>query len=155
MLEFDTINGFSREAQEVAEADYEEVQRTWNSEVLGMGVTRRQLNRVWANCSQPDWDGHSSVPVKAETLNHVARLLQSLPRLFPLPTIGADPDGHVTLEWFHSPSRLVSISVTPDAQLHYAGLFGGNTAYGTEPFFGELPESILTMIRRVGINDRF
>lgn len=73
----------------------------------------------------------------------------SLPIGFPAPSIGAEPDGHLTLEWHRSPRRTLSLSVSPDDELHYAGLFGPSRVYGTEAYFGEVPKSVLHLIRRV------
>jgi hypothetical protein len=44
----------------------------------------------------------------------------------------------------------LSVSVSPDGELHYAALLGLSKAYGTEPFFGEAPRPILDLIFRVG-----
>ncbi|MFH0937823.1 MAG: hypothetical protein V1899_00835 [Planctomycetota bacterium] len=67
----------------------------------------------------------------------------------PMPSVGAEPDGHVTLEWHHSSRRTLSVSVSPDGELHYAALFGASKVYGTEPFFGNVPKSILDLISQV------
>ncbi|MBI1902176.1 MAG: hypothetical protein HYS13_13835 [Planctomycetia bacterium] len=76
-------------------------------------------------------------------------LTEALPLGFPAPSIGAEPDGDLTLEWHCSPRRTLSVSVSPEGDLDYAGLFGPNRTYGTEVFYGEVPETILRLIRRV------
>jgi hypothetical protein len=53
------------------------------------------------------------------------------------------------MEWYRSPRRTLSVSVAPGDDLHYAALFGPSRVYGTEAFFGEIPEGILNLIRRV------
>jgi hypothetical protein len=56
----------------------------------------------------------------------------------------------LTLEWHSSPRRTLSVSITPEGDLHYAALLGPRKkAYGTEPFFDEVPKAILDLIGQV------
>jgi hypothetical protein len=96
-----------------------------------------------------NWDGCEASAVSQDTLRNAYSFLESLPIGFPAPSIGAEPDGHLTLEWHRSGRRTLSVSVSPDDELHYAGLFGPSRVYGTEAYFGEVPHSILDLIRRV------
>jgi hypothetical protein len=41
---------------------------------------------------------------------------------------------------------VLSISVTPDGNLHYAAISGLRTSYGTEPFFDIVPRTIINLI---------
>jgi hypothetical protein len=63
--------------------------------------------------------------------------------------VGAEPDGHITLEWYRGPRWTLSVSVSPDGMLYYAALFGSSEVRGAEPFFGDVPDIILSLIRRV------
>lgn len=89
------------------------------------------------------------MPVHQDTLRNTYSLIESLPWDAPRPSLGAEPDGSLTLEWRRSPQHTLSVSVTPDGELHYAALLGPSRAFGTEAFFDELPEPILGLIRRV------
>jgi hypothetical protein len=84
-----------------------------------------------------------------QTLRNTYQLLESLPLGFPAPSIGAEPDGQLTLEWHRSPRRTLSVSVDGDGNLHYAALLGPNRAYGTEAFFGEFPDAIRQLVWKV------
>ncbi|MCY2968612.1 MAG: hypothetical protein NT069_34150, partial [Planctomycetota bacterium] len=120
------------------------------SRTLGLDAdVFEELATVAGDCREPDWDGYGAAPVSQETLRTTYRLLESLPLCFPPPSIGAEPDGQLALEWHHSRRRTLSVSVSPLGDLHYAGLFGPNRVHGTEVFFDELPESIAMLIRRV------
>ena len=66
-----------------------------------------------------------------------------------IPSIGAEPDGQITMDWGRSKRRRLSVSVSADGDLHYAALLGPGKTCGTEPFFGEIPGTILNLIRQV------
>lgn len=105
-----------------------------------------ELCDVVEQCREPNWDGYSALPVRDETYRAAYRFLESLPLGTPVPTIGAEPDGHITFEWYTSPKRLLSVSVSPEGELHYAALTGFGKTYGTELFLGEPPRILLSLI---------
>lgn len=141
--------GFSTEAQRIAEATRKQQRDLRNSATLGIQSAFDELDSVWDECKHADWDGYGAHAVDQDTMCNVYRLLESLPLGSPIPTIGAEPDGELTLEWHHSPRRTLSVSVTEDGYLHYAGLFGPNRVNGTSAFFGDVPHNILQLIDRV------
>ena len=67
-----------------------------------------------------------------------------------MPTVGAESDGDITLEWYSSPEKVISVSISPDGDLNYASLLGTSSRRnGAEPFLGEVPSDLLNLIRRV------
>jgi hypothetical protein len=72
-----------------------------------------------------------------------------LPFGIPEPEVSAEPDGEITFEWFAGPAQVFSVSVGPGNELNYAGLFGAGRTYGTEVFHDEVPEVVLSHIKRV------
>lgn len=145
-----TTTGFSESARTVDGYRRREALRLRESEAFGLDSRlRAELEEVWEECQQPNWDGHDAIRVSVETLRNVYQLLECLPIGLHVPTISAEADGHLTLEWYRTPKRLLSVSVTPDGELHYAGKFGPNRVFGTEAFFGELPSAILGLIKKV------
>lgn len=112
-------------------------------------VLRDELAETWEECSQPDWDAYNALPVTWETYRNAERFLLALPLGTPLPSIGAEPDGDITFEWHCAPRRTLSVSIAADEQLHYAALLGPGRTCGNEPFFGEVPQRILNLIRDV------
>ena len=70
---------------------------------LGHHEALEELAGVWNECRNPDWDGFGALPVEQATLAAAYMLIESLPLGFPRPSIGAEPDGHITLEWRRSP----------------------------------------------------
>lgn len=111
--------------------------------------TFNELYQAFEECRRANWDGYGAVPVSQETFDQAYRFLGALPLGAPAPTVGAEPDGHITFEWYQSPRRTLSISISPESELHYAALLGASKDYGTEPFFGDIPQNILGLVRRV------
>ncbi len=108
-----------------------------------------ELYQVFDECRQANWDGYSAVPVSVCTFQSAYEFLEALPLGTPAPSVGAEPDGHLTLEWHRSPRRTLSVSVSAEADLHYAALIGVSKRYGTEPFYGEVPKAIVDLIHCV------
>lgn len=115
--------------------------------ILGHQATLEELGEVWEECRHAGWDGYEALPVEAETLRGAYTLIESLPLGFPRPSIGAEPDGQLTLEWYKSPMRTLSVSVDPDGFLHYAGLFGASKRYGTLAYFSSAPSELIQLVR--------
>ena len=142
--------GVSAEAQYVDKST-EKVSRRLQESAFGIdSVLREELGSVWAECRVPNWDGFNAMPVEQDTLRNAYRFLEAYPFGFPLPTVGAEPDGHITFEWHRSQRQVLSVSVSLDDELHFAALLGVRRRAGTEPFFGEIPEAILDLIRKIG-----
>jgi len=85
-----------------------------------------------ARASRPDWDGYGARPANLDSVRYAGSFLTLLPANYATPEVGVDPDGDVSLEWYASPERLFSISVSPRGELHYAGRFGKSRVRGKE-----------------------
>jgi hypothetical protein len=143
-------SGFSDAAQYVRASTQKGRRQLYESNAFGIdSVLRDELATVWEECRTPNWDDYHALPVSQDVLRNTYVLLESLPLGFPAPSVGAEPDGALTLEWHHSARRTLSLSVSPEDELHFAALLGPNRVYGTAAFFGEVPESILELIRQV------
>lgn len=113
---------------------------------------KRTVDELWLRfeeCREANWDGYGAEPVTEEVYQLAAQILKALPLATAMPDIGAEPDGQLTMEWYRSPRRTLSVSISPKGELHYAALIGASKAYGTESFFGEIPETIMNLINRV------
>jgi hypothetical protein len=143
--------GTSNTADFIADQILKWRRRLQDSNVLGQQIKGAisELHQVFAKCYQPGWDGYGAAPISIRTFQSAQKLLETLPLGTPAPSIGAEPDGHITLEWHHSPHRTLSVSVSPEDELHYAALIGNSKQYGTEPFYGQLPLTISNLIHRV------
>lgn len=130
---------------------YDAVERLLDSVALGKPLqdASRQLYQVLEQCGRSNWDGYGAQPVLFDSYEKAKRFVRSLPFGIPVPEVSAEPDGEITLEWFAAPTRVFSVSVGPDNELNYAGLFGASRTYGTEVFHDEIPEVVLSHIKRV------
>ena len=108
-----------------------------------------ELYKTGEQCSTVNWDGYGAAPVARETFMQAYDFMEALPLGTTAPSVGAEPDGNLTLEWYRSPSRILSVSISPEGELNYAALLGHRKTYGTEPFWGEVPGIILDIIRKV------
>jgi hypothetical protein len=125
-----------------------------NSLYLGLGsAVFEDLCEVFEKSQQPGWEGDSAEPVSHDTYLNAWRFLESLPLGIQAPSIGVEPDGHLTLEWYKAPRRTISVSVSPDGFLYYAALIGLRKTNGSEPFFGDVPQSILELVGIIFANE--
>ncbi|HLE63593.1 MAG TPA: hypothetical protein VI750_10650 [Pyrinomonadaceae bacterium] len=108
-----------------------------------------ELSQVFEQCRDPNWDGYGAQPVSEETYRLARQFLAALPLSPPLPSIGAEPDGQIIVEWHRSPQRTLSVSISSDGELHFAALLGSAKTYGTEPFTGAVPKIVADLIHRV------
>jgi hypothetical protein len=65
---------------------------------------------------------------------------------WPLPDIGAEPDGCITLKWSQGPRWLISISIGAEQDLHYVALFGDHNICGLTEFSGKISVNLLQLI---------
>jgi len=114
----------------------------------GEGVFEGLL-KTFEECREPNWDGYGAQAVREETYQLAHQFLAALPLSTPLPSIGAEPDGQITVEWYRTPQRTLSVSISSDGELHFAALLGSAKTYGTEPFIGALPKVVADLIHRV------
>jgi hypothetical protein len=116
---------------------------------LDNGKVFEELLKTFEECCQPNWDGYGARPVLDTTYQLAQKFLKALPPGTPAPSIGAEPDGHLTVEWHRSPQRTLSVSISPDGDLHYTALLGSAKTCGTEPFTGAVPKVVADLIHRV------
>ena len=113
---------------------------------------QKELYAAAEECKSPDWDGQGACPVSVESYSAAYRFLEALPIGFEPPSVGVEPDGEMTLEWYRSPRRTLSISFSKDGEIHYAALLGASKAYGTEIFFGDVPKTIVDLVTRTTVS---
>jgi hypothetical protein len=120
---------------------------------LDSGKVFEELLKTFEECRQPNWDGYGAQSVREETYHLTHQFLTALPLGILVPSIGAEPDGHLTVEWYRSPERTLSVSISPDGELHYAALLGAERICGTETFRAKMPRVLSDLIARIEERD--
>lgn len=136
-------------AQFILQQTDESLKHLRQSITFGTNKTFEELAMAYNEFQEENWDGYGALPVSKDILILAEHFLKALPLGTRNPSIGAEPDGHLTLEWYHSPRKLLSLSISAEGTLHYAGLFGSSKSYGSETFTGKVPENIMALINRV------
>ncbi len=108
------------------------------------------LCETWQRCQQPNWDGDGAEAISTETHDVARRLLESLPRDMPLPSVSAEPDGQLNFEWYQAPRRLLSASVNSQGTLYWAALIGSEDPRGSCQFADQFPQTLLYWIGKIG-----
>ncbi len=142
-------SGVSNAAIRLRREEYSQVSRQRDTVTFSSQHLVDQLIDVFEECSQGHWDGEHAVPVASETLNIAKNLVESLPQRFRDPTVSGEPDGHVNLEWYVSPSRLLSVSVSPERKLYWAAIIGAEDPRGTCHYYGDAPKSLIYYLTRI------
>lgn len=143
------VSGDARFIDSTARESIQDLGRAYSLDDGRMRVQKALVDQ-FEECSRRGWDGYGAEPVRQDTYLNARRFIEALPHGFPMPTVGAEADGHLTLEWYRNPSRVLSVSVSPEGDLHYAALLGSAArCNGTEPFLGDVPGDLLQIICRV------
>jgi hypothetical protein len=147
-----TISGSASETAKFI-AEQREISRELlqESNTLGFAAkgTFQQLYEVFKECSSEGWDGEHARPISIDVLECAISFLKSFPIGIEAPEIGAEPDGSITLEWYRSPNRVVSISINPDGWMYFASLFGSSKRHGAEYAMMGISDDLLQIILQV------
>jgi len=140
--------GVSNAAITVEQARQENYNHLVSSATFSKEDAFNELGEVWEESCRDNWDGGGACTVAWQTVQNAHRLIKALPLGYALPSVGVEPDGHVTLEWYRSPRWTLSVSVSPEGTLYYSALFGSEDPRGSCQFFDQIPETILFLINR-------
>ncbi|HSI86954.1 MAG: hypothetical protein ACAI35_07320 [Candidatus Methylacidiphilales bacterium] len=119
------------------------------SHTLALDAVRNEVDRVAKRCKSSNWDGYGAEPVQPATYWYIHAFVDHIPPGIEMPSIGSESDGHMTLEWYRSPERVLSVSVSPEGELHYAALLASERRMGTLKLASSFPEVIYHIIREV------
>jgi len=108
-----------------------------------------EFKSVVEECLTEGWDGYGAMSLNPGTISAAWRFAQVIPLGLYKPSIGAEPDGHITFEWYTGPEKTLSVSMDSLANLHYSALLGPDRHYGTESFVGVVPVRLLELMYQV------
>jgi hypothetical protein len=81
--------------------------------------------------SEDNWDGYGAKPINKDALENAKAVILALPRNSPLPELGADADGDVTLDWMSAVrGRAVSVDINAIGDIAWAGMCDDEKDYG-------------------------
>ena len=107
-----------------------------------------ELLKTFEECREPNWDGYGARAVREETYHLAHQFLTALPLSTPA-VYRRGTRRASTVEWYRSSQRTLSVSISPDGELHYAALLGSAKTCGTEPLIGAVPKVVADLIDRV------
>jgi hypothetical protein len=145
------ISGYaSEEADFVAQQIENSLDILQESNTLGFTTrTLQKLYEVLLECYFEGWDGERAKPISVEVLQCAKRFISSFPLGMEVPEVGAEPDGAITLEWYRSPNKVVSISINPDEWIYYAALIGTSKRHGADYSLMGISDDLLKIILQV------
>ena len=111
--------------------------------------TFRQLDEIFSECSLEGWGGDKAKPISGEVLQDARKFLDSFPLGIEAPEVGAEPDGAITLEWYRSPNKVISISINPDGWMYYAALIGTSKRHGADSSLMGISDNLVELILQV------
>jgi hypothetical protein len=147
-----TISGYASEtAGFVAQQRENSFDILQKSNALGFVAkgTVQQLDAIFEECSSHGWDGERAKPISEEVLQCAKTFLKSFPLGIEVPEVGAEPDGAITLEWYRSPNKVISISINAGGWLYYAAIIGATRRHGMDFALFDVSEDLLELISQV------
>lgn len=100
------------------------------------------IEQAVRDCTEANWDGHGAAPVNRLSAEWAGRLLDDLPAGLAAPEIGVAPDGNIVLEWIGDRKDVLSISVEPDGEIHFAMRSPTTKLTGKEAYVGGLSPAL-------------
>ncbi len=109
----------------------------------------RQLEETFRECSSDGWDGINAKRVSEEVLRNAAAFVESLPPGIEPADTGAEPDGAISLEWYRSVGRVISVSINPGGEIFYAAIVNGRRIHGRNSGSPAVSDDLLELIAEV------
>lgn len=85
----------------------------------------------------------------ASAHEYARHLMQLLPVAFPAPEIYLEPDGDAAIEWDLGKRRILSVSISRNGTVTYAGLFGNTRIHGVERLDDAVPRALREALARL------
>lgn len=99
--------------------------------------------------AEEDWDGYGSKPINRDAVENAKGVLLALPKDIPIPSLSADTDGEVCIDWMTSSrARIVSASVNAQGEIAWAAMCNEEKDHGLTSI-EEFNLMVLPWIRRV------
>ncbi len=144
-------SAYSREAGEISDAACRVMQDRLGSESL-FGKKMVGLSTLVATVDAVHVDSEQE-PVSAPARVNAEQFLLALPDNLPMPEVGIDPDGAVSLTWFASRTQMFSVSIDESDRIAFAWLDGSDKGHAVARFRPPvLPGVIVSTLRSIVAN---
>jgi hypothetical protein len=117
--------------------------------LLAGAPSERELQAVFDQCAEEDWDGYGAKPLYGELQGRVIRFLRSLGSHIGAPEIVPEPDGAIALEWANSKHQVLSLSIDLSDQIAFAWLDGAERGKGVLRMSSQFPEKITALLESI------
>jgi hypothetical protein len=125
------------------------LERCNNAVTLSRSDATEAIFEAW-QATDESWKlKDDEVAISEEVRDTAIQFVENLPLGFPQPEVTAEPDGHINLEWYREPRRVISVSIAPDNRLHWAALIGTESPRGVVRYIDRIPAIILDQIARI------
>lgn len=108
----------------------------------------KELDEIFNECSQRDWDGYNSDPIGREVYLRVIEFINLLPVTIQQPDLCPIPDGSIGIDWYKDKKQFGVSMYGDENDLIYVGIFSDeDKIQGRIPFV--LSKFILDNIEKV------
>lgn len=142
-------SGASDAAKLLAETRDQIFSRCNNAVTLSRNDAIEAILEAWRSTGESCMRNSDEVAVSEDVKDSAIRFIQNLPLGFPQPEVTSEPDGHINLEWYRNPRRVISVSIAPESRLHWAALVGTESPRGGVRYIDRIPSTILDQIARI------
>lgn len=145
-------NGFSSEHGIVHDLIQETLDnfRKANSISAPISDIKNELESIYSECSEPNWDGYGARAISRETIEIAEEFIESFMFLdLPTPDIIPEPSGDIGFEWMKPAKHSLILSIDRRGEITYVGFFGANRAKGVERFTEGVPDVVIQLIKRL------
>lgn len=136
----------SPEASEVSELAHNVMRDQSTCESL-FGAKRAALSELIETVQSVQVDDEQD-RVSHGTVDNARDFVLSLPDDIPMPEIGVDPDGEISLTWYGSRKQIFSVSISDSDRIAFAWLDGSDSGHAVARFRPPtLPDRFLSNLR--------
>lgn len=108
-----------------------------------------EIGAAAAEGGEENWDGEGARAVSGMTADIARELARLLPSDVPKPDVCATPHGEIDFDWTIERGLGLTISVGPEGDIAFAGIFHGAKLSGTEPWKSVLPGFVECCLERL------
>lgn len=112
---------------------------------LALEVAKHELKFLYGQSKYWSWKF-----IEPQTYEIANKLIESLPKDLPMPSLGADEYKGVTFDWYAEKGRSLTVSLNFDGIMQYTAIIGPVVKHsGIVVTTGEWSETIIELIKRI------